>query len=137
MTETFVLKSEADTENLAAKIAPLLKKGDVLALFGDLGAGKTFFTQKLCTFLQVLDDVNSPSFVIMNEYCGILPIFHFDLYRLSAEEELWELGIADILEEGITIIEWPELARQLLPKHTYHFYFEIEGNSRIVKVEKK
>jgi tRNA threonylcarbamoyl adenosine modification protein YjeE len=136
MNRTLQLKDENDTIALAEEIAPAIRKGDVLALYGDLGSGKTFFTKQLCHFLEVTENVSSPSFVILNEYYGKFPIFHFDLYRLENEEELLEIGIFDVLEEGITIIEWPELARNLLPYDTYHFYFTIEGNFRNVKILK-
>jgi tRNA threonylcarbamoyladenosine biosynthesis protein TsaE len=83
----------------------------------------------------VQENVSSPSFVILNEYIGKFPIFHFDLYRLDSEDELLEIGIFDVLEDGITIIEWPEMATNLLPKHTYHIYFRIENDeTRIIEM---
>lgn len=112
------LKSKKDTVNLAIKIAKLIEKGDVIALYGKLGAGKTFLTQKLCKEIGVKEYVTSPSFVLLNQYDGDMPVYHFDLYRLSSIDEVLELGMDDFFEEGITIIEWPEIAEELLPNNT-------------------
>jgi tRNA threonylcarbamoyladenosine biosynthesis protein TsaE len=137
MNRTYLINKENETKEVAKTIARILGKGDVLALYGDLGAGKTFFAQHLCLYLGVKENVSSPSFVILNEYAGNFPIFHFDLYRLDNEEELLEIGIYDVLETGITIIEWPELAQKILPKHTYHCFFSLEEHSRKLKIVKQ
>ena len=105
MQEERFLKSEDDTIEFAKELAPKLKNGDVLALYGELGAGKTFFTQRLCKFLGVKENVSSPSYVLMNEYLGNYIIRHLDLYRLDAVEEILELGLHELYEEAITIIE--------------------------------
>lgn len=120
MKKKIYLKCEQDTINLAQEIAPKLQLGSVIALTGELGAGKTFFTQQLCRFLGVTEIVSSPSYVLMNEYQGKHPIVHIDLYRLSSPEEVLELGFYDMMEHRITIIEWPEIALEFLPPNTIY-----------------
>jgi tRNA threonylcarbamoyladenosine biosynthesis protein TsaE len=107
---------------------------DVVALYGELGVGKTFFTRELCSFLEVRETVSSPSYVLMNEYDGKFPIFHLDLYRLNAAEEVLELGIHELFEKGILIIEWPEIAEEFLPQNTIKIKFKFENSHRIAEV---
>ena len=129
------LKSEQDTIDLAAYIAPLLKPGDVLCLYGELGSGKTFFTKQIGKLLGITDEISSPSFVLLNEYkSGKIPLFHIDLFRLREEGELLDLGILDMIETGITAIEWPELAENLLPYKTFSLYFHFDGIKRSVNI---
>ncbi len=129
------LPSEQATLDLAAYIAPLLKPGDIICLYGDLGSGKTFFAKQLARELGVQDEVDSPSFVLFKEYHGGRhPLYHLDLYRLKSEKEFHDLGIFELLETGITLIEWPELAENLLPHHTLDLRFAFDGVSRSVEV---
>ena len=136
MLEERFLTSENDTIVFAKDLAPKLKKGDVIALYGELGAGKTFFTQQLCKFLGVKENVSSPSYVLMNEYKGNFIIHHLDLYRLDSEEEILELGLHDLYEDTITIIEWPEIAEGMLPENTIHIYFDLIDSNRKVTIKK-
>ena len=137
MQEERVLSCENDTIEFAKELAPKLKNGDVLALYGELGAGKTFFTQQLCKFLGVKENVSSPSYVLMNEYKGTYTIHHLDLYRLDAAEEVQELGLYDLYEDAITIIEWPEIADGMLPDNTIHIYFEFIDENRKVRMSRQ
>ena len=134
-SKEFKIFSKEDTKTLAKRIEPHLQLGDVVALYGELGTGKTFFTQKLCTFLEVTENVSSPSYVLMNEYRGRFPICHLDLYRLDSYEEVLELGLHDIFEQNLMIIEWAEKAELLLPGKVIHIYFEFADPYRIVKIE--
>jgi len=136
MQEERILKSENDTIQFAKELALKLKKGDVLALYGKLGAGKTFFTQQLCKLMGVSENVSSPSYVLMNEYVGNYVIRHLDLYRLDSAEEVLELGLHDLYEDTITIIEWPEIAEGMLPENTIHIYFEFIDSNRKVTIRK-
>ena len=130
------LLTEQDTIDLAAFIAPLLKMGDVVCLYGELGSGKTYFTKQIGKMLYIEDEIDSPSFVLFKEYnCGKYPLYHLDLYRLHSEEELLDLGIFDMIENGITMIEWPELAANLLPHCTHKLRFHYDGYVRWVVVE--
>ena len=130
-----IIKNEQGTIDLAKAIAPSLELGSVIALNGELGAGKTFFTQQLCKFLGVTENVSSPSYVLMNEYSGDFPITHIDLYRLSSPEEVLELGFYDMIEHRITIIEWPDIAEQFLPLNTIHIDILFENDYRKVFVQ--
>ncbi len=134
-------KNETETINLGIKIASTLKNEDVIALYGDLGSGKTRLVKGICLGLNVKQMVNSPTFIIVNEYNSTKfhNIFHFDLYRLKSENELLAMGFDDYMNNrGIVIIEWPEHADRLLPKDTIkiHISHSIENeNERWIKVE--
>ncbi|HPF09675.1 MAG: tRNA (adenosine(37)-N6)-threonylcarbamoyltransferase complex ATPase subunit type 1 TsaE [Candidatus Cloacimonetes bacterium] len=135
MTKRIDLNTEQDTIDLAHYIAPLLGPGSVLTLYGDLGSGKTFFVKALGAFLGVQEEIDSPSFVIFKEYhCGRFPLYHLDLYRLKSEDELLDLGLFDMLESGITVIEWPELAESFLPYQSLKLKFGFEGEHRFVEI---
>lgn len=112
----FLLPDMAATERLAAMIAPHLRTGDVIALRGDLGSGKTAFARALLRVLGVPGDVPSPTFTLVQSYeaSGLL-ISHFDLYRLKSADELDELGWDDALASGIAVVEWPQRAEGRLP----------------------
>lgn len=116
MNLTIITKSPEETKNLGKEVGKLAKTGDLLAFYGELGAGKTCFIQGISQELEVKDYVTSPSFTIVNEYQGKIPIYHFDLFRLNTEEIL-ELGYEEYFYgEGLTVIEWAEKIEQLLPK---------------------
>ena len=108
--------SAAQTEEAAAALAPALRPGDLLLLHGGLGAGKTAFVRGLVRGLQGDEnEVSSPTFALMNRYEARLPVFHFDLYRLSSEEEVLDLGFDEIFfgGEGVCAVEWCEVAGPL------------------------
>jgi tRNA threonylcarbamoyladenosine biosynthesis protein TsaE len=121
--------SPAATSALGKKIARHLSAGSIVALTGELGCGKTLLTRSICAGLGVpLKQVNSPTFVLVNEYSGRLPVFHLDLYRIRSEADGVELGIADYLrraESGVMIIEWAEKILPLLPRRILKVQFEI------------
>ncbi|MBR4099032.1 MAG: tRNA (adenosine(37)-N6)-threonylcarbamoyltransferase complex ATPase subunit type 1 TsaE [Clostridium sp.] len=108
----YITNCEAETEALGERLGQALDPGAVLAYTGDLGAGKTAFTRGLARGLGVKDRVTSPTFTIVNEYeGGRLPLFHFDLYRLGGEDELFEIGWEDYLARGgVCAVEWSENA---------------------------
>ncbi|HHZ15301.1 MAG TPA: tRNA (adenosine(37)-N6)-threonylcarbamoyltransferase complex ATPase subunit type 1 TsaE [Candidatus Cloacimonetes bacterium] len=136
MTLTFELDSLEDTAAFARKLQPLLKRGDVICLSGDLGSGKTTFVQALGQALGIQEDIDSPSFVMLKEYhSGRLPLYHLDLYRIREPHELMDLGLFDIIENGVTAIEWPQIAEQLFPYQTLSLHFEYDGESRKLKVQ--
>ena len=105
--ETF---SPEETENLGAVLAQRLQPGDVIAYFGDLGAGKTAFTRGVARGLGVTETVTSPTYTIVNEYLsGRMPLFHFDMYRLGSADELFDIGWEDYLSRGgVCAVEWSE-----------------------------
>jgi len=104
-----VSNSPAETEALGEALAAKLKPGNVIAYTGDLGAGKTAFTRGVARGLGVTERVTSPTFTIVNEYAGRLPLFHFDMYRLGSSEELFDIGWEDYLARGgVCAVEWSE-----------------------------
>ena len=132
MNLTIITKSPEETKNLGEEVGKLAKPGDLLAFYGELGAGKTCFIQGISQELEVKDYVTSPSFTILNEYQGKIPIYHFDLFRLNAEEIL-ELGYEEYFYgEGLTVIEWAEMIEQLLPKE--HLKIDIKFKDRYQRI---
>jgi len=129
MEYLFISNSPAATSALGKRIGGLLEAGTVMALIGELGCGKTLLTRGICAGLGVpLRQVNSPSFVLVNEYRGRLPVFHLDLYRIGGEADGVELGIADYLRRAVSgaiIIEWAEKILPLLPVGLLKVEFEI------------
>jgi len=129
MNLTIITKSPEETKKLGKEVGKLAKPGDLLAFYGELGAGKTCFIQGISQELEVKDYVTSPSFNIINEYQGKLPIYHFDLFRLNNAEEILELGYEEYFYgEGLTVIEWAEKIEQLLPKE--HLKIDIKFKDR-------
>ena len=112
----FMTTSPAQTEQVAEKLGKVLKPGTVLAYEGDLGAGKTAFTRGLARGLGATDMVTSPTYTIVNEYLsGKMPLFHFDMYRLSSSDDLWDIGWEDYLERGgVCAVEWSENVKDAL-----------------------
>ena len=116
VTRAVDLPDEAATRGLAAVVAAIAEPGDVIALKGELGAGKTTFARAFIDARGAGDEVPSPSFSLVQVYdTGAATIWHFDLYRLKSPEEAWELGIEDAFDDGISLIEWPERLGPLLP----------------------
>ena len=113
---TVITDSAGQTEQLGEKLAALLRPGDVIAYYGDLGAGKTAFTRGLAAGLGVRETVTSPTYTIVNEYLsGKMPLFHFDMYRLSSSEELFDIGWEDYLARGgVCAVEWSENVQDAL-----------------------
>ena len=131
-----ILASHEDTLKLGRAVGNVLKAGDILLLEGYLGAGKTTFTQGLADGLGVDEFVNSPTFVIINEYySGKFPLYHMDLYRLEDEAQLYDLGVEEyFFGNGVSVVEWPEIAVPLLPEAYTSVTFLREGEGRAVKV---
>lgn len=132
MTGVFEVKSVEETWALAKQVAAELKPGDVVCLEGDLGAGKTTFTQGLAAALGVPGRVNSPTFCIVQEHGKLV---HMDLYRLKGEDDVLSTGWEDYLADGaILVVEWPERAGSLIPENALHIVFrhgEEEESRRI------
>lgn len=100
--------SQKETEELGVRIASVLKGREMIALFGDLGAGKTAFTRGLCRGLGVTEGVSSPTFAIVNAYRGSFPVYHFDMYRITDVDDLFATGFYDYTGSGVIVIEWSE-----------------------------
>ena len=114
-----ITNSEQETEAAGAALARELAPGDVVAMYGDLGAGKTAFVRGMARGLGLSCHVQSPTFTIVNEYEGDVPLFHFDMYRLSGAEELFDIGWEDYLDRGgVCAVEWSERVEDALPPET-------------------
>ena len=125
----YITNSPEETEALGQKLGAVLKPGALIAYRGDLGAGKTAFTRGLARGLGSAMSVTSPTYTIVNEYTdGRLPLFHFDMYRLSSSDELWDIGWEDYLAQGaVLVVEWPERAGSLIPPEARHIVFLHRG----------
>lgn len=138
MEKTFICHSLAETEQAAAEIAGMLKGREVLAYFGDLGAGKTTFSRYLCNALGVRDEVTSPTFAMVHEYhTGPFPVYHFDMYRVDGEDSLFSTGYYDYLGTGLLLIEWSENIEDLLPADAWRLTlaYGASENERIIRLE--
>jgi tRNA threonylcarbamoyladenosine biosynthesis protein TsaE len=121
-------RSFGETQSLAEKIGALLPAGVVIALTGDLGSGKTTFVQGLARGLQVPAEyyITSPTFTLINEYPGRLPLHHVDLYRIGHPEEADDIGLFDMMHgDGVTVIEWAERIQSELPEKKLQIHFEM------------
>lgn len=136
--QTIKLNSEHDTRSLGLRIADAAEPGDVVALIGDLGTGKTALTGYIAEGLGIKEDISSPTFTIMKEYrSGRLPLYHFDAYRLESGAELLDTGAEEIIDgDGLCVIEWADIVADVLPADSLALritYGETEG-SRTVEI---
>ncbi|MEO0072979.1 MAG: tRNA (adenosine(37)-N6)-threonylcarbamoyltransferase complex ATPase subunit type 1 TsaE [candidate division WOR-3 bacterium] len=134
----YITNSPEETIELGKKLGAILKAGDILAFYGELGSGKTTMIKGICLGLGVSEAgiVKSPSFIIINEYQGRYPIYHIDLYRIQNPSEIISLGLDDYLEgSGVSIIEWAEKLPTPLPSRTIRIELEIlNSTSRKIKL---
>ena len=129
--------SPAETLALGARLAAHLGPGDVVALYGDLGAGKTHLVKGLAAGLGLdADEVASPTFVLVHEYATTPPLYHFDAYRTERPDEFTRLGFEEYAEgDGICVVEWPERIAPLLPPRTLRLHLTVlEGDRRMIRV---
>jgi len=125
----YYTKSPKETIKLGKKIAKYLKKGDIVGFIGELGSGKTTIIKGIVKHFSN-SDVYSPSFIIVNEYQGKIPIFHFDLYRIKDFDELIDIGWEDYIDKGIILIEWAEKIKKNLPKNIIWVKINIIGKKK-------
>ncbi len=126
-----ITHSPQETIDTAKKIGGLLKKGDIIAYRGNLGAGKTTFTRGLAIGLGLGDNVTSPTFALVNEYCGDkINLYHFDMYRIETEDDLESSGFYDYdFNNNIAVIEWSENIDGFLPKNTIYITINAVGDN--------
>ena len=136
---TFLSKSPKDTLEFAKDFAKNLKIGDVIILLGDLGSGKTKFTEGVLSFFGIENEISSPTFTIVNEYnSDNVNIYHFDVYRLKDSSEFYSIGGDEYFDKGICIIEWGDIIEDALPKKYTKITFERDNkneNYRDLKIE--
>ncbi len=128
MIEVFETNTPEETEEIGRKLAEESTPGQVFTLIGDLGVGKTVFTQGFATGLNIDEAICSPTFTIVQEYdTGRLPFYHFDVYRIGDVEEMDEIGYEDyVYGDGVCLIEWANLIQEILPEH--YIQITIEKN---------
>jgi len=130
----FFTHSTEETIKLGEKIAKLLNKGDIVGFTGDLGSGKTTMIKGIVKHLTGCE-ATSPSFVFINEYPGKIPVFHFDLYRLSCKIEMETIGWEEYLDKGIVLIEWADRIDGMLPKRTILIHLSIINDKRKITIK--
>ncbi|OGU54054.1 MAG: tRNA (adenosine(37)-N6)-threonylcarbamoyltransferase complex ATPase subunit type 1 TsaE [Ignavibacteria bacterium RBG_13_36_8] len=133
-----LFESEQDTARFAELFSEIIKEGDVIALNGNLGSGKTFFVKNVCK-QYLINNVTSPSFAIVNEYKGEYKVYHFDFYRIKKIVELYDIGIEDYLndEDAIVFVEWAERMPSILPNNRYEICFKfVNEHSREIFINK-
>ncbi len=131
----FTSRSFDETVSLGEKIGMTLIAGDIVALRGDLGAGKTSITKGIAKSLGITEDITSPTYTIVSEYSGSLPLYHMDMYRIGGMEEFEMLGVEELLfGSGVSLIEWSERIVEYLPEDckSISIYIEKDGSRRIV-----
>lgn len=131
----FVSNNEFDTKNFAKKLASKLQPQDVIVLTGELGSGKTKFTEGFLSYFGLENEISSPTFTIVNEYKkGNINIYHFDVYRLEDSSEFYAIGGEEYFDNGICIIEWGEIIQDALPKDYIHIKFERDDTNENIRI---
>ena len=147
MVEEITTKSSEETQTFAEQFASRLKGGDIILLYGNLGAGKTTFVQGLAKGVGITHRIISPTFIVLRTYeisvkrkaLSVKYFYHVDLYRLEKEKEIEDIGLIDLMgkPDNIVIIEWPEKLGTLLPKNAWKISFETKReNERLIRIEK-
>jgi tRNA threonylcarbamoyladenosine biosynthesis protein TsaE len=130
MKLTTMTTTADETTALGEKLGKLLEPGDVVALYGDLGAGKTTLTRGIAAGLGLAADIHSPTFTLIHEHPGAVPLYHVDLYRLSNEQEVETLGLEEyIYSDGVTVIEWGDRMKSLLPAERLDITLRMTGDT--------
>lgn len=127
---SLTLKNEEETRQFGLDLAEKLKAGDVIALVGNLGTGKTALTRYVAEGLGIHERISSPTFTIVKEYdSGRLPLYHFDVYRIADPEEMFNIGADEyFFGQGVCVIEWADMIEELLPENTKYIYLEYGQN---------
>lgn len=140
--QEFISHSVKETEKIGSDLAKKLKAGDVIAFFGGLGMGKTAFIRGIAKGLDISDHVSSPTFALVHEYRGKLPLYHFDMYRVNTWDDLYSTGFFDYLETGgICAVEWSENIEEALPEGTIKIEIsrksesEKDNDTRIITIQ--
>ena len=120
------IKNEKETENFGRRLGESLSAGDVVAMVGDLGTGKTTLTGYIARGLGIKETVSSPTFTIIKEYnSGRLPLYHFDVYRIGDPEELFNIGADEYFDgDGVCVVEWADLVSEELPENSKYIFIE-------------
>ena len=139
MHEEIICKTEDDMVNLGSRFGKQAKPGMVISLRGSLGAGKTVFARGVARSLGIEEAIVSPTFTLVQEYDGRLPMYHMDLYRITSSEDFEMIGGEDMLySDGICLIEWSEIINEMLPRDTIFINIKVNSDqSRTVTIDSK
>ncbi|MBC2575111.1 tRNA (adenosine(37)-N6)-threonylcarbamoyltransferase complex ATPase subunit type 1 TsaE [Peptostreptococcus canis] len=129
------LKNEEYTKKIGKSLGELLFEGAIVCLNGDLGAGKTTVTKSIAKALGINEDITSPTFTIVNEYNeGNIPLYHFDVYRIGSSEEMYDIGFDEYIDSnGICVIEWSDIIKDILPKERLEIFLSYEDEGRNIE----
>lgn len=130
------LENEESTKKIGEIIGEKLFNGAILCLNGDLGAGKTTLTKSIAKALKIDEDITSPTFTIVNEYTeGSIPLYHFDVYRIGEPDEMYDIGFDEYINsDGVCIIEWSSIIRDILPKERLEINLNYSGTGREMEI---
>ncbi len=136
MEKVFISNSEAETAQIAVRLAKVTKRGDVWALRGTLGMGKSVFARAFIQFfVGSEEEVPSPTFtLVQNYYTDAFDIFHYDLYRLKEASEIFELGVEEAFYDGVSLVEWPEKMGSFAPRDMWQVEFVAQGEARKITI---
>lgn len=131
----FISHNEIDTKKFAKNLASICKPKDIIVLTGELGSGKTKFTEGFLSYFDLENEISSPTFTIVNEHSkNDINIYHFDVYRLEDSSEFYEIGGEEYFDKGISIIEWGELIKDCLPEKYTHITFEKDNKDENIRI---
>lgn len=131
----FISHNESDTKNFAKNLASICRPKDIIVLTGDLGSGKTKFTEGFLSYFGLEDEISSPTFTIVNEYSkNDINIYHFDVFRLEDSSEFYEIGGEEYFDKGICIVEWGELIKDTLPEKYTHITFTRDNKDENIRI---
>lgn len=136
--QKFITESPSETEAVGENLSTKLKPGSIVALFGGMGAGKTAFTRGIARGLGITGGVSSPTFALVHEYKGRIPLYHFDMYRVNSWDDLYSTGFFDYLDSGgIIVVEWSENIENALPENAIHIMINHgkAENERIISID--
>lgn len=135
MQNVFYSKSEQETADIAEQMAKITKQGDVWALHGTLGAGKSVFARAFIQSLTGAKEVPSPTFTLVQMYVAPeFDVYHYDLYRLKKSDEIFELGVEEAFYSGVSLVEWPEKMGEFAPRNMWHVKIEINDDRRVIHI---
>lgn len=135
MRKVFTSTSEQETADLARRLAAITKPGDIWALHGTLGAGKSVFARAFVQSLTNAKEVPSPTFTLVQMYVAPeFDIYHYDLYRLKTPDEIFELGVEEAFYTGVSLVEWPEKMGAFAPRNMWTVDIKVEDNRRVITV---
>lgn len=136
MTEEFSASTISDLKPVCEHLKKLSANEKIMLFSGEMGAGKTTLIKQFCAHLGIDDEVSSPTFSLVNEYVGeIGPVYHFDLYRIQSEEELYDIGYEDYFFSGyLCLVEWPEMASGIIPTEHVMVNIRVENDQRLITV---